>query len=222
MEYDEFGRVLLQMCPSLSADDCKRLQPFGFGGGLHDPDTGLVRYGARDYDPQTGRWTVKDPIGFAAGSPLLYDYAGGDPVNRIDVDGLDYVEFNGQTLSWVFEGPAGQEIGRVGWPAASGAPGAPPLPEGTYQTGPGDKEFHPGFEAAWGPFSYRLHEGFLTRLRNRLAGRTGGFHIHGGRHPGTAGCVEFADYSPQQTSLQSFDALMQAYGQDVAVVVNYP
>jgi len=37
------------------------LQPFGFAGGIYDPDTGLVRFGARGYDAETGRWTAKDP-----------------------------------------------------------------------------------------------------------------------------------------------------------------
>ena len=63
--------------------------PLGFAGGLHDPDTGLVRFGARDYDPQTGRWTVKDPILFAGGDPNLYGYVLGDPVNWRDLDGED-------------------------------------------------------------------------------------------------------------------------------------
>jgi YD repeat-containing protein len=40
MDYDEFGRVVLDTSPGL--------QPFGFAGGLYDPDTGLVRFGARD------------------------------------------------------------------------------------------------------------------------------------------------------------------------------
>ena len=35
---------------------------FGFAGGIYDPDTELVRFGARDYDPRVGRWTTKDPI----------------------------------------------------------------------------------------------------------------------------------------------------------------
>jgi RHS repeat-associated protein len=34
--------------------------PFGFAGGLQDKDTGLVRFGYRDYDPDVGRWTAKE------------------------------------------------------------------------------------------------------------------------------------------------------------------
>jgi RHS repeat-associated protein len=60
MDFDEFGRVVLDTNPGF--------QPFGFaGGGLYDPDTGLTRFGARDYDPVVGRWTTKDPIRFAGG-----------------------------------------------------------------------------------------------------------------------------------------------------------
>jgi uncharacterized protein RhaS with RHS repeats len=47
-----------------------------------------VRFGARDYDPETGRWTAKDPIGFAGGDTNLYDYCLSDPVNLDDPYGL--------------------------------------------------------------------------------------------------------------------------------------
>ena len=63
-------------------------QPFGFAGGLYDPDTKLVRFGARDYDAQTGRWTTKDPIWFAGGQANLYAYVHSDPLNRTDASGL--------------------------------------------------------------------------------------------------------------------------------------
>ena len=63
-------------------------QPFGYAGGLYDPDTGLVRFGARDYDPEVGRWTTKDPILFNGGINL-YEYSRGDPINYIDVTGED-------------------------------------------------------------------------------------------------------------------------------------
>jgi len=47
-----------------------------------------VRFGARDYDPVTGRWTSKDPIGFAGMDANLYGYVLGDPVNMFDPEGL--------------------------------------------------------------------------------------------------------------------------------------
>ncbi|MDE2150598.1 MAG: RHS repeat-associated core domain-containing protein [Gammaproteobacteria bacterium] len=79
MDYDEFGHVVLDTHPGF--------QPFGFAGGLYDRDTGLVRFGARDYDPQTGRWTVKDPILFAGGDANLYGYVLNDPINVVDPSG---------------------------------------------------------------------------------------------------------------------------------------
>ncbi len=44
-----------------------------------------------DYDPETGRWTAKDPIGFAGGDTNLYGYTANDPVNFVDVNGLQGV-----------------------------------------------------------------------------------------------------------------------------------
>jgi len=79
MDYDEFGVVLLDTNPGF--------QPFGFAGGIYDSQTKLVRFGARDYDAETGRWTIKDPIGLAGGLNL-YAYVDNDPVNRIDPTGL--------------------------------------------------------------------------------------------------------------------------------------
>jgi hypothetical protein len=43
---------------------------------------------ARDYDPETGRWTAKDPIRFDGGDTNIYAYVGGDPVNYQDPTGL--------------------------------------------------------------------------------------------------------------------------------------
>jgi RHS repeat-associated protein len=43
-----------------------------------------VRFGIRDYDPETGRWTAKDPIRFLGGDTNLYGYVLDDPINWID------------------------------------------------------------------------------------------------------------------------------------------
>lgn len=63
-------------------------QPFGFAGGQYDSDTGLIRYGVREYDPQMGRWLTKDPSGLGD-SLNLYAYVKNDPINFIDPTGLD-------------------------------------------------------------------------------------------------------------------------------------
>jgi RHS repeat-associated protein len=76
IDYDSFGNVTLDTNPGF--------QPFGFGGGIYDPDTGLVRMGARDYDSITGRWTTKDPKGIGGGDTNLYRYVHNDPVNLVD------------------------------------------------------------------------------------------------------------------------------------------
>jgi len=79
LTYDEFGRVLEDTNPGF--------QPFGFAGGLYDADTQLVRFGARDYDAEVGRWTSKDPIRWAGGQGNLYVYVGNDPVGFTDPEG---------------------------------------------------------------------------------------------------------------------------------------
>lgn len=61
--------------------------PFGFAGGLYDGDTGLVRFGAREYEPFTGRWMQKDPIRFGGDGANLYAYANNDPINFMDPNG---------------------------------------------------------------------------------------------------------------------------------------
>ena len=80
MDYDPWGRVTLDTHPGF--------QPFGFAGELYDRDTKLVRFGARDYDPEAGRWTAKDPIRFAGGDANFYGYVLNDPITRTDPRGL--------------------------------------------------------------------------------------------------------------------------------------
>lgn len=79
MDYDEFGQVIQDNNPGF--------QPFGFAGGLYDTDSGLVRFGARDYSAEIGRWTTKDTIGFLGLDTNLYGYTFNDPINFVDPSG---------------------------------------------------------------------------------------------------------------------------------------
>jgi len=81
MEYDEFGNIILDTNPGF--------QPFGFAGGLYDQQTKVIRFGARDYDAEIGRWIAKDPIRFLGGDPNLYGYVLNDSVNLFDPFGLE-------------------------------------------------------------------------------------------------------------------------------------
>lgn len=61
----------------------------GFVGGTHDPTTGLVHLGAREYDPKNGRFLSVDPVIDEADPQQLnaYAYANNSPVTMSDADG---------------------------------------------------------------------------------------------------------------------------------------
>ena len=64
--------------------------PVGFGGqfGYYtDTETGLLCLTHRYYDPGTGKFLNRDPIGYQGGMNL-YGFADGNPVNEEDEDGF--------------------------------------------------------------------------------------------------------------------------------------
>jgi RHS repeat-associated protein len=188
MDYDEFGRVTLDTNPGF--------QPFGFAGGLYDRNTGLVRFAARDYDAQAGRWTAKDPVRFDGGANF-YTYVAGDPVNFFDPIGLTSVTFDtgGGTVTVDPEMP-----GRSPYtiPASSGvgsdpsAPWAGPIPPGQYTIDPSQLS-DPGrlgdilrnLRGDWGDWRIPL----VPYAGTETYGRSN-FFLHGGQFPGSAGCID--------------------------------
>jgi RHS repeat-associated protein len=103
LSYDVWGNVIQDSNPGF--------QPFGFAGGLYDRDTKLVRFGARDYDAETGRWTAKDPILFAGGDTNLYGYVLNDPISYIDPRGLN--PLTGAITGGMIGGPPGAVVGGI-------------------------------------------------------------------------------------------------------------
>ena len=80
---------------------------------MQDNDTGLVRFGYRDYDPETGRWTARDPIGFAGGDTNLYGYVFNNPISFIDPIGLEVYIFTSESAfeaTSSYDGPLSSEV----------------------------------------------------------------------------------------------------------------
>ena len=97
IDYDSFGNIISDTNPTFAI-------PFGFAGGLHDRDTGLVRFGLRDYDPAIGRWTAKDPIDFKGGDTNIFNYVSSDPVNFVDPLGLEILLLGRQPFIFRYPG----------------------------------------------------------------------------------------------------------------------
>ena len=122
LDYDEFGKVFKNTNESF--------QPFTYAGGLYDVQTDLIRFGTRDYDPETGRWTTKDPIGFDSGGTNFYAYCLNEPINNTDTYGLKItkIEVSHKTAEVIFYS---NTKGIIAVPAALGDPKTPSPAPGT-------------------------------------------------------------------------------------------
>lgn len=109
--YDSFGNTLQETGASLLASS------FRYSSKYTDQETGLIYYGYRYYNPQTGRWTSKDPVGEEGGTNL-YGFVNNDPANKIDQLGMYEIDvhyyltyylalnhgcFSSQDARWVAE-----------------------------------------------------------------------------------------------------------------------
>jgi len=99
-EYGPFGETLR------ATGTLAKQNPFRFSTKYTDNETGLLYYGYRFYDPVTGRWPNRDPIGEQGGFNL-YEFVGGDPISRTDRLGLWYPGYPGKPIEpWPpFAGP---------------------------------------------------------------------------------------------------------------------
>ena len=94
-DYGPFGELIRMTGPMA------KLNPFRFSTKYEDDESGLDYYGYRYYNPSTGRWPSRDPIGepgfevsrkpsrkSASIQPDLYLFVHNDAVNRADFHGL--------------------------------------------------------------------------------------------------------------------------------------
>jgi RHS repeat-associated protein len=96
LELDELGAVISyeEYFPYggsafIAGDQVREVETkdYRFSGKERDDATGFSYFGQRYYVPWIGRWLSPDPIG-PADSINLYQYVLGNPINRIDSDGL--------------------------------------------------------------------------------------------------------------------------------------
>lgn len=78
-DYDPYGNPT-QSAGRISVD-------FRYAGMFYHQPSGLYLTQYRAYDPRTGRWLSRDPIG-EEGGINLYGYVGGSPLSRSDPSGL--------------------------------------------------------------------------------------------------------------------------------------
>ena len=81
IDRDAYGLLLSDSAPAF-------VLTIGFAGGIEDPQTKLVRFGMRDYEPAAGRFTARDPALLDGHHTNFYAYARSSPLAYRDPSGL--------------------------------------------------------------------------------------------------------------------------------------
>jgi RHS repeat-associated protein len=83
--YGPFGETLPGWAPLLAWDS--DVVNYGYTGRQFDSESGEYYYRARMYNPATGRFTTRDPLGLNGGDNNLYRYVGNNPLVFVDSTG---------------------------------------------------------------------------------------------------------------------------------------
>ena len=139
-EYGPFGELIR------ATGEKKDAFNFRFSTKYEDAETGLLYYGYRYYNAETGRWLNRDPIG-EHGGLNLYCMVGNNPINLGDLLGLLELEFNafipgslGKRLTGTVEGQ-GRNVSGTWLPE--------PDPTSPWWFGTDNREFGGGNARLW-------------------------------------------------------------------------
>jgi RHS repeat-associated protein len=118
--YGPFGELLEATGPKADSN------PWRWATKSLDKETGLVYFGLRYYDPTTGQWLSREPLG--EGESLnLYAYCHNDPINRVDVLGAAEVKFS-PALEGLHGNAEFQALFTVAWSGSQVTSGFPYAP----------------------------------------------------------------------------------------------
>jgi len=81
-EYGAFGEVIR------SSGTMAKINPLRFSTKYQDDESDMLYYGYRYYNPSTGRWLSRDPIG-ENGGLNIYAFVGNGPLDATDSLGQD-------------------------------------------------------------------------------------------------------------------------------------
>ena len=83
------GNICYALGGTTALSSGQEYQQYKYTDKEYDPMHGLNQYdfGARNYDPAIGRFTSIDPLAEKYYYLTPYSYCGGDPVNRVDLNG---------------------------------------------------------------------------------------------------------------------------------------
>ena len=86
--YDVYGLPTIRNQVGTMVSQSAVGSPWLYTGREYDSESGLYFYRARTYDPGTGRFLQRDPLGFADGLGL-HEYAGSRPLVLVDPSGTE-------------------------------------------------------------------------------------------------------------------------------------
>jgi RHS repeat-associated protein len=166
-----------------------------FPGQYWDDESKLSYNYFRSYRPQQGRYDQADPIGLGGGWSR-FAYVEGNPLSYVDPMGLDAIIVRNGRVEYF--NSQGELVGNYAYTSGvpecgcdSTTPNKGPIPAGAYTADPrqiSEGGFLRSLLGDWGRFRVPLKPGSNTQTFGR-----DGFFLHGGKKPGSAGCIDVGD-----------------------------